>query len=117
MLLQRKNINFNISRNLLIREVEDKFIKINKSNIFSNLNYSQYIVKYTYIEDKNAFERMIIAFYIEYQDTTEKICKIENIKVAKIKINKLISKIDTWFEKFIKTEARIYEEKGLLYKV
>ena len=115
MLLERGKIDFNISKNLLIKEIEDEFIKTIQFKKFSSINYSQYKVKYYYIENKKAFQRMLIQFYIEHQNITDEICNIGNIKKAKIKINKLISNINTWFEKFIKTEAIKYEK--LLVKV
>jgi hypothetical protein len=40
--IERKNVNFNISRNLLIREIEDEFISSKDFQIFSNLSKEEY---------------------------------------------------------------------------
>jgi len=110
MLLERKNIDFDISRNLLIKEVENEFISIFQKSIFP-LTYKQYRVKYFYLENKKAFEKMLIGFYLEHLNSINEITKIGDIQKAKTKINKLTSSIEKWFEEFIKNEA----ETLLLY--
>jgi len=133
--IERKNVNFNISRNLLIKEIEDWFISSKELQIFANLSREEYdenfesiiklanlnnwkldelesmtIAQVIFLNNKNSYEKMVIDFYIENQSMTDDICNIENIEEAKPKIRKITSSISAWLDDYLKERAVEYRD-------
>ena len=139
--IERKNVNFNISRNLLIREIEDWFISSKEFQIFSNLSKEEYdkefkmiiklantnnwkldelfsmsLAQIIFLNNKDSYEKMLIDFYIENKSITDDICNIENIEEAKPKIRKITSSINAWLDDYLKKRAVEYRDVSKFHK-
>lgn len=133
--IERENIDFSISRNLLIREIEDWFISSKEFQIFSNLSKKEYdehfesiirlanlnnwklselesmtIAQIIFLNNKDSYEKMVIDFYIENQSMTDDICNMENIEEAEAKIRKITSSINAWLDDYLQKRAVEYRD-------
>lgn len=139
--IERKNVDFSISRNLLIREIEDEFINSKEFQLYSNLSKEEYdkefnmiiklwkinnwklnelesmsIANIIFLNNKEAYKKMITDFYIENQDTIDDICNIENIEEAKPEIKKITSSINAWLDSYLEKRAMEYRDVSKFYK-
>lgn len=130
-MLERKSVDFSIPRNLLIKEVEDNFIKARKFRIYWTLTTSEYdenfnvllklwklqnntlndwdalmMAEIIYLNWKGPFEKMIIDFYLENLNKVEEICEMVFIDKAKPEINQLTTKIENWLDEYLNKVAK-----------
>lgn len=131
--IERKDIDFEIPKNLLIREVEDSFIiaKNSINTLYSNLSKSDYdedfklilrvakaqkyklndfdalsLAQIHYLNNKDAYDKMITDFYIENEKIADKICSIKDIEEAKPEINTLTSSISIWLDSYLEKRGK-----------